>query len=143
MHNKERAQAKGVSRVPVDRLRWSESSQRTYYDIQFYEDYTFTCRGCAQTFVLTAAEQKQLYEHEQRYIYWRPNLCEDCLQKRQAAADAAERYEAMWADDKTSLQEDPLFLKRWLDALERYAHLGGPRNDSVIQMLQTAIRTHH
>lgn len=128
------------TRVAVDRKQWSENSQRTYFLIEFYEDIRWTCRGCGQASVFTAQEQKQVYEIEQRYIYWRPVLCDACTAKKQAAAEAVRRYEARWQVNKQALQDDIPFLKNWAAQLEAYAQLTGRKNRTMIQMLQRLIR---
>lgn len=131
------------SRVPVERSQWSESSQRTYALLEFYEDRTWSCRGCGQSFVFTAQEQKRAYEDEGVYIYWHPTLCAACAEQAQATADAIQRHEARWQANRQEMQDDRAFLKRWLDSLETYARLSGRRNQSVIAMLQQLLRAKH
>ena len=128
------------TRLPVDRNRWSESSQRTYATIQFYEDIAWTCRGCGQSDVFTAQEQKQAFEVEQIYIYWHPCLCEACSHKKQSTAENMRRYETHWKANKQELRHDLAFLKQWVVLLETYAQLSGRKNDDLIQMLRTLIR---
>lgn len=138
--NTDRQQNK-PSRVPVNRERWSESSQRTYALMEFYEDIIWSCRGCGQSSVFTAQEQKQAFEVEQVYIYWRPRLCDACAQKKKATVEAMRRYEARWKTSNQELQHDLAFLKQWVALLGTYTNLSGRRNDSLLQMLQQLIRS--
>lgn len=128
------------STISVDRSQWSESSQRTYTSISVYTDIAWRCRGCGQSFVFTAQEQKQAYEHEGVYIHWRPVLCDACASQAQSARDDLYRYEKRWKEDKQALQHDLSFLKRWLTALETHGRLTGHRSQTVITMLERLIR---
>lgn len=135
MQTKQHA-ADASAKIPVNRNRWSESSQRSYKSIEFYEDRPWHCRGCGQSFVFTAQEQQQAFEVEQRYIHWHPVLCTACAQKKQSIGETIRQYEARWRTNKKVLRHDPLFLKNWMILLEAYAQLTGRKNRTVIQMLQ-------
>jgi Probable zinc-ribbon domain len=126
----------GVSKIPVNRNQWSESSQRSNKLIEFYEESPWHCRGCGHTFVFTAEEQQHAFEVEQRYIHWHPVLCADCAQKKESIGETIRQYEARWRVNKKTLRRDPSFLKNWTVLLEAYAHLTGRKNRTVLQMLQ-------
>lgn len=132
-----------LSRLPVNRERWSESSQRTYATMQFYEDIAWACRGCGQPGVFTAQAQKQAFEVAHVYIYWRPRLCEACTQKKQSTAETMRRYEARWKANKQELQHDLAFLKQWVVLLETYAQLSGRKNDALLQLVRKLMRDNH
>jgi len=123
--------------LPADPTLWSESSKRSYAIgyIQSYQDIAYTCRGCNQNLVFTAADQKRAFEVDQVYIWYRPQLCEACHHKKQAILAMMNTYEARWKAQKREVQHDSAFLKEWLKLLIAYAQLGGPRNHSVIAML--------
>lgn len=140
MKNRSGRQRQQGSQIPVNRRRWSESSQRTYTLMAFYRDIPWRCRGCDESFTFTAQEQKQAYEEDHVYIHWRPVLCDSCVSQSQAARDEIHRCEERWRDHKPVLEHDIHFLKQWLAALKTYAHLSGRNNDSVIVMLETLIR---
>ncbi len=44
----------------------------------YYEDQTFTCRGCQEKFVFTASEQRAWYEHFKIPIHAGRVRCPDC-----------------------------------------------------------------
>lgn len=134
-----RQKAKKNARVRADRNRWSESSQRTYALIEYYEDFSYTCRGCAQDFVFTAAEQKQAFEVDHVYIHWSPKLCIDCKAQKQSAAESVRHYEARWRADKEAVEQDRSFLKRWRRSLKTHARFGGGVNSDVTAMLQRVL----
>lgn len=124
--SRQRAGNDGTS-LPADPTRWSESSKRSYGGIYIhsYSDIEYTCRGCGQRAVFTAAAQKQAYEEQGAYIYQRRVLCGDCYQKKCEVLVMLRQCEERWKRDKETLQGDMTFLQHWHELISAYARLCG------------------
>ncbi len=70
--------------VLADQSLWSEASKRSRsYDqngeAHYYDEY-YWCEQCEAPCVFTAADQKQAYEVEKRYLHQTRKLCRKCYE---------------------------------------------------------------
>jgi hypothetical protein len=68
--------------IPIDRSKWTVGSQRSggHYDANAteYEGIRWQCSICTQSFVFTPEQQRQAYEVEKRFVWYKPTVCSAC-----------------------------------------------------------------
>lgn len=79
MTRKNKKQA-GAPKLAVTKENLSDASQRSLYIPSHYEKRTLYCTSCRDEFVLTAVQQKDIYERQKVYI-WNKDCSEDWMRK--------------------------------------------------------------
>lgn len=114
--------------MPINRSAWSPSSQRSTgrYDewAQAYEPVRCPCRGCGQSFVLTAAAQQIAFEVAKKYVWWLPSLCAACAVRLADLKGRDRVLQARWNASRDDLRTDRAFIGAWIDVLEGMSQLG-------------------
>lgn len=127
------------SRVPVDREKWSESSKRSYTYYSHppeYRDYHYKCSSCGQPSVFTAEAQRNAYEVRKAYIWQSRTLCTDCFRECMRIERDLRKCAEDWKSDRSVLQQNTEFLRRWLTLLEDHVKYGGRADAGNIHMLR-------
>lgn len=106
--------------LPVDKSRLTPKSQRSYSIPDFYRDEEYACRGCGKVCVFKADTQKAWYEEEGKYIWARPNRCEDCHAEWRSIRKDIQRFPERLRGNP-SLED----LRTMKAAMERFKALGG------------------
>ncbi|MGL4666984.1 MAG: zinc-ribbon domain containing protein [Saezia sp.] len=108
-------------RVPVDRAKLSEASQRSYGSYnEYYEDIPYTCAQCSRPSVFTADEQKYAFEVQKRYMWQKQLLCVTCHEASKVLRAQHKKFAQQWIADKDRLQNDKQFMTDWLVLLEEF-----------------------
>jgi hypothetical protein len=81
--------ASSTKTMPADQEQWSEASKRSRSYVKgadcVYRDEYYWCANCGKPCVFTAADQKQAYEVEKRYIFQQRKLCNLCYKEKSLA----------------------------------------------------------
>jgi len=78
IHKKESLLSNGVKKqqILIDSSKLSEKSQRSLGIPEYYTDEIIKCTDCEATFLFSAIEQQEWYEHKKVYFWQRPIRCE-------------------------------------------------------------------
>jgi len=78
VHKKESLLSNGMKKqqILIDPSRLSEKSQRSLGIPEYYIDEIIKCTDCDVSFLFSAIEQKEWYEHKKVYFWQRPIRCE-------------------------------------------------------------------
>ena len=128
-------------RAEIDRESWSEESKRSYaygFNDRFYSDIERKCAHCSTVFVFLGETQKQIFELEKRYIWFRPRLCVDCHLERSGLREQARYFQQSWNENR-ALKSDRGFLLGWLHVLECLPNYTEAENVSMISTLKKHI----
>jgi hypothetical protein len=125
--------------VAVSPQAWSQASkQSVIYDFPpaVYEDSFYECLFCNARSVFTALEQREAFEQRQAYIWQRRTLCDACWSVRRSLERELQDCMAKWKTDRSALQQDRVFLQRWLHLLNVLPAYGRRRNNAIVRMLE-------
>ena len=107
--------------VPINREAWSAASRRSLgnYDAHAteYEGISYRCRGCHQSFVWSAAAQRDAHEVQKKHVSWHPSRCYSCRSKLAVLREQDRVMQARWDQDRESAAQDLEFVREWLDVL--------------------------
>jgi hypothetical protein len=94
------------NKIAVDFNQLSEKSRKSITIPEFYEDEAIKCVDCGETFIFTAATQKQWYEKDKRYFWQRPIRCSKHHEIWKKARFAKERMDGLLEEAKVSKSDN-------------------------------------
>ncbi|MDQ1829878.1 zinc-ribbon domain containing protein [Massilia scottii] len=124
--------------APADPTQWSDNSQGTVAASfrTYYTDRAYRCRACRKDALFSAAEQKIAYEVRKTQINAQRVLCEACWRERHVVEKKIAACEAQWAQSKSALARDAVFLSAWRALLLEHQRYGARENGAANTMLQ-------